>query len=163
MKYKITIKTNKFLFLDIDGVLNSFDDYKMSGKEFLENLENTTFIVSKKKINILNKIVETYHPTIILSSYWRNRYPLSKIQEKFEKAGFKGKLSGITPSFGGEHEDRWQQIKHFVDDNDVSEYIILDDSPLDRKKTKYPNWIKTDSYTGLEQKHLEEINKLWQK
>ena len=116
MKYKITIKTNKFLFLDIDGVLNSFDDYKMSGKEFLENLENTTFIVSKKQINILNKIVEQYHPTIILSSYWRNRYPLSIIQEKFEKAGFKGKLSGITPSFGGEHEDRWQQIKHFVDD-----------------------------------------------
>jgi histidinol phosphatase-like enzyme len=42
-QYKINIVTNKYLFLDIDGVLNSFDDYKVSGKEFLENIENTTF------------------------------------------------------------------------------------------------------------------------
>jgi histidinol phosphatase-like enzyme len=53
MKYKITIKTNKFLFLDIDGVLNSFDDYNMSGKEFLENINNNTFIVSKNQIDSL--------------------------------------------------------------------------------------------------------------
>ena len=162
-KYKINITTNKHLFLDIDGVLNSFDDYKVSGKEFLENIENTTFILSDRQISLLNEIISKYHPKIILSSYWRNRYPLSVIQKKFKTAGFKGKISAITPSFGGEHEDRWQQIKHYIDDNDVSEYIILDDSPLDRKKTKYPYWIKTDSYHGLDHIHLKEIDKLWRK
>ena len=56
-KYKINITTNKYLFLDIDGVLNSFDDYKVSGKEFLENIENTTFILSDRQISLLNDIV----------------------------------------------------------------------------------------------------------
>jgi len=162
-RYKINITTNKHLFLDIDGVLNSFDDYKVSGKEFLENIENTTFILSDRQISLLNNIVDKYHPKIILSSYWRNRYSLTVIQKKFEAVGFKGKISGITPSFGGEHEDRWEQINHYINDNDVSEYIILDDSPLDRKKTKYPCWIKTDSYHGLDHIHLKEIDKLWEK
>ena len=162
-KYTINITTKKHLFLDIDGVLNSFDDYKVSGKEFLENIENTTFILSDRQISLLNNIVDKYHPKIILSSYWRNRYPLTVIQKKFEAVGFKGKISGLTPSFGGEHEDRWEQINHYINDNDVSEYIILDDSLLDRKKTKFPNWIKTDSYHGLDHKHLREIDKIWEK
>ena len=111
----------------------------------------------------MNKIVDQYHPTIILSSYWRNRYPLKEIQRKFEAAGFKGKISGITPSFGEEHEERWKQIKHYIDDNDVSDYIILDDSPLDSKKTKFSNWVRTNSYHGLDNKHLKEIEKIWEK
>ena len=162
-KYKINITTNKYLFLDIDGVLNSFDDYGVDGKEFIENIENLTFILSKRQMSLLNNIIDKYHPKIILSSYWRNRYSLSTLQNKFEAAGFKGKILAITPSFGGEHEDRWQQIKHYIEDNDVTNYIILDDSPLDRKNTKFPNWVKTDSYHGLDHKHLREIDKIWQK
>jgi hypothetical protein len=162
-KYKINITTNKYLFLDIDGVLNSFDDYGVDGKEFIENIENLTFILSKRQMSLLNNIIDKYHPKIILSSYWRNRYSLLTLQNKFEAAGFKGKILAITPSFGGEHEDRWQQIKHYIEDNDVSNYIILDDSPLDRKNTKFPNWVKTDSYHGLDHKHLKEIDKIWQK
>ena len=161
--YKINVTTNKYLFLDIDGVLNSFDDYDVDGKEFLENIENHTFILSDKQISLLNNIIDKYHPKIILSYYWRNRYSLKTLQKKFEAEGFKGKILAITPSFGGEHEDRWQQIKHYIDDNDVSDYIILDDSPLDRKNTKFPNWIKTDSYHGLDHKHLREIDKIWEK
>ncbi len=162
-KYKINITTNKYLFLDIDGVLNSFDDYGVDGKEFIENIENLTFILSKRQMSLLNNIIDKYHPKIILSSYWRNRYSLLTLQNKFEAAGFKGKILAITPSFGGEHEDRWQQIKHYIEDNDVTNYIILDDSPLDRKNTKFPNWVKTDSYHGLDHKHLREIDKIWQK
>ena len=162
-KYTINITTNKYLFLDIDGVLNSFDDYGVDGKDFIENIENLTFILSKRQMSLLNNIIDKYHPKIILSSYWRNRYSLLTLQNKFEAAGFKGKILAITPSFGGEHEDRWQQIKHYIEDNDVSNYIILDDSPLDRKNTKFPNWIKTDSYHGLDHKHLREIDKIWQK
>lgn len=162
-KYKINITTNKYLFLDIDGVLNSFDDYGVDGKDFIENIENLTFILSKRQMSLLNNIIDKYHPKIILSSYWRNRYSLLTLQNKFEAAGFKGKILAITPSFGGEHEDRWQQIKHYIEDNDVSNYIILDDSPLDRKNTKFPNWVKTDSYHGLDHKHLREIDKIWQK
>ena len=40
MNYKIILKQKKYLFLDIDGVLNSFDDYNMTGNEFIKNLKN---------------------------------------------------------------------------------------------------------------------------
>ena len=64
-KYTINITTNKYLFLDIDGVLNSFDDYGVDGKEFLENIENITFILSKRQIGLFNKIIDKYNPKII--------------------------------------------------------------------------------------------------
>jgi len=84
MKYKITVKNNsqpKYLFLDIDGVMNSFDDYNMTGKEFLAKINDISFTISKKQIKLINKIVEKYNPKIILSSYWRTRYPIEKINK----------------------------------------------------------------------------------
>ena len=86
-KYKINITTNKYIFLDIDGVMNSFDDYNIDGKEFKENIHNLTFLLSKRQMSLLNKIVEKYHPKIILSSYWRNRYSLKETLGVFSQNG----------------------------------------------------------------------------
>lgn len=58
MNYKIKLKQKKYLFLDIDGVLNSFDDYNMTGDEFLKNLEDISFVLSKKQMFLLNRIIE---------------------------------------------------------------------------------------------------------
>ena len=85
MNYKIKLKQKKYLFLDIDGVLNSFDDYNMTGNEFIKNLKNISFVTSKKQMSILNKIVEEYNPTIILSSYWRTRYSLEELNNIFRE------------------------------------------------------------------------------
>ena len=49
MNYKITVKNNKeqkYLFLDIDGVLNSFDDYKMTGEEFLKKINDNRYFIN---------------------------------------------------------------------------------------------------------------------
>lgn len=58
MNYKIKLKQKKYLFLDIDGVLNSFDDYNMTGDELLKNLEDISFVLSKKQMFLLNRIIE---------------------------------------------------------------------------------------------------------
>jgi len=99
MKYKITVKNNlgqKYLFLDIDGVLNSFEDYNMTGEEFEKNIHKLSFVLSPNQINLLNKIVEEFNPKIILSSYWRTRYSTKKINKKFKKKNFIGKILDKT-------------------------------------------------------------------
>ena len=118
MKYKITIKgakEQKYLFLDIDGVMNSFNDYNMTGEEFLKKINDISFVISKKQIDLLNEIVEKYNPKIVLSSYWRTRYPIKKINKIFKDNGFKGAVIAKTDEKGEEHKDRWKQIKRFID------------------------------------------------
>jgi histidinol phosphatase-like enzyme len=161
MNYKITVKNNKdqkYLFLDIDGVLNSFDDYKMTGEEFLKKLNEISFIVSKKQIRLLNEIIEEYNPKIVLSSYWRTRYDLKEINKMFKDNGFLGQIVGMTDEDGAEHKQRWAQIKRYIGKHNVKNFIILDDDKLGEGAY---NHIKTNSYIGLGNKHMKEIEKIW--
>ena len=161
MKYKITIKgakEQKYLFLDIDGVMNSFDDYNMTGEEFMKNKNDISFVISKKQIDLLNEIIEKYNPKIVLSSYWRTRYPIGKINKIFKDNGFKGAVIAKTDEKGEEHRDRWNQIKRFIDKNNVENYIILDDDSLGNEAE---NHIKTNPYIGIEKKHIEKIKRIW--
>lgn len=161
MKYKIRLKnTNgqKYLFLDIDGVMNSFDDYNMTGKEFLKKLNDISFILNKKQINILNQIIEEYNPIIILSSYWRTRYSTKEINKIFKQNDFIGEIQDKTDEKGEEHKERWAQIKRYIDKHNVKNFIILDD---DRLGNEANNHIKTNPYIGLTNKHIKEIKKIW--
>lgn len=163
MKYKITIKNHnpkKYLFLDIDGVLNSFDDYNMSGKTFLKKLHKISFILSGKQMSLLNKIVEKYDPIIVLSSYWRTRYSLEEINKMFKDRGFVGYISDKTDEQGEEHSERWNQIKRYIKKNNVKNFIILDDEKISENEVS-PNFIKTNSYKGLRKKHLNLIGNIW--
>ena len=157
MKYKITLK-NKYLFLDIDGVLNSFDDYNMTGEEFLKKINKISFVISPKQINLLNKIVEEYNPKIILCSYWRTRYSLEEINKMFKDKNFIGHISDKTDEKGTEHKDRWSQIKRYIDKHNIKNFIILDD---DKLSNEAKNHIQPDSYVGLINKHMKEIEKVW--
>ncbi len=161
MNYKITVKNNKdqkYLFLDIDGVLNSFDDYKMTGEEFLKKLNDISFVISSKQIDLLNNVVKEYNPKIVLSSYWRTRYDLTEINKMFKENGFVGQIIGMTDLDGKEHKERWSQIKRYIDKHNVKNFIILDDDKLSNEAY---NHIKTDSYIGLNNKHMKEIKKIW--
>ena len=161
MNYKITVKNNKdqkYLFLDIDGVLNSFDDYKMTGKEFLEKLNDISFILSEKQIKLLNRIIKEYNPKIVLSSYWRTRYKLEEINKMFKDNGFLGQIIGMTDENGEEHKERWSQIKRYINKHKIKNFIILDDDKLGDEAY---NHIKTDSYIGITNKHINEIEKIW--
>ena len=161
MNYKIIVKNNKeqkYLFLDIDGVLNSFDDYNMTGKEFLKNLNDISFILSKEQIKLLNRIVKEYNPKIVLSSYWRTRYKLEEINKMFKDNGFLGQIIGMTDENGVEHKDRWSQIKRYINKHNIKNFIILDD---DKLSNEAKNHIQPDSYVGLTKEHIKEINKIW--
>ena len=162
MQYKIVIKNNshqKYLFLDIDGVLNDHSIYDKLG---IDHHHTKNFILQKEKINLLNQIVEKYNPIIILSSYWRKKYSIKKINKIFKKNGFIGHISDKTTNKGKEHDDRWNQIKKYITKNNIKNFIILDDLHLTKHHDSIvPNLIKPNSNVGILPKHLEQINNIW--
>lgn len=132
----------------------------MSGKTFLKKLHKISFILSDKQIRLLNQIVQEYNPIIVLSSYWRTRYSLEEINKIFKEHGFIGKISDKTDEQGEEHSERWNQIKRYINQHKIKNFIILDDEKISNNEVS-PNFIKTNSYKGLRKKHLNQIKNIW--
>lgn len=154
----------KYIFLDIDGVLNSehtWDD-KMSNficDQYLENLRN---------------IVEKTEAKIILSSSWRvyfgeytkeprNIFAIHLVQAL---AKHNLKLHDMTPFIKGKFSnERGLEIKTYIDQHKITDYIIIDDEEFsDFKKhidmsrfiqTKFGDETTTIENEGLNKKIAE--------
>ncbi|MBP3534398.1 MAG: hypothetical protein J6J53_00140 [Muribaculaceae bacterium] len=56
----------KLIFLDIDGVLNSY--------KFLQNLPEDSFGIDNTRLPILKRITDSTDAKIVLSSSWRKNW-----------------------------------------------------------------------------------------
>lgn len=108
-------KKDKFLFLDVDGVLNNDEDRHNFGIDF----------ICSKKVGLLAEIVFNTDAKLILSSDWRRRESdRLMVEEALNLCGLK--LSGITPIFY--RRPRWMEIADFLQDNpNFERAVILDD------------------------------------
>lgn len=114
----------KVIFLDIDGVIKPFPD-------ILKSLE-----FNKNCVKYLNKIISETGAKIVISSSWKN----------YENENIYGMLQGKTlerifndNAIVGEIIDRTKNesisgcrtrdIAYWLKDNQVDEYIVLDDCP----------------------------------
>ena len=82
---------NKYLFLDIDGVLNSVSWYR---EEWSKNHAYPQGDFDPKCVELVNRIVEETGCKVVVSSSWRTE---SNLQSIFDKAGLKFKIHSITP------------------------------------------------------------------
>ena len=74
---------NKYLFLDIDGVLNSVSWYR---EEWNKNHVYPQGDFDPKCVELVNRIVEETGCKVVVSSSWRTE---SNLQSIFDKAGLK--------------------------------------------------------------------------
>ena len=116
----------KIIFLDIDGVLNVYpqghDEY---GAIFHPHL-----------VENLKLILDRTGAKIVVSSTWR-RSGLSIMKEMWEKRGLPGEVIDITPFETDVVErgtcefydqvDRGFEIQQWIDDNQIQDFVILDD------------------------------------
>lgn len=154
----------KYIFLDIDGVLNSEHtwDEKMSN------------CISHKYLENLQKIVEKTDAKIILSSSWRvyfgeytkeprNIFAINLVQAL---AKHNLKLHDMTPFIKGKFSnERGLEIKTYIDQHKITDYIIIDDEEFsDFKKhidmsrfiqTKFGDETTTIENEGLNKKIAE--------
>lgn len=141
----------KVLFLDLDGVLN---DHKPQSNGFCgftpECVDNLNII--------LNELPDLQ---IVISSSWRYMIPSSMTLQGFEYMllvsgiSCKGRVVGSTIRDESIPE-RADQIKHWLDNNNVEKHLALDDLNWDFPSRKIVS-LQTNSHVGLTKEEAKSI------
>lgn len=129
----------KIIFLDVDGVLN------MHGS-------GGYMALNRKRMQLLQEIIENTGAVIVLSSTWRI---LDRSMKKLSRnLSYRGlKIYDTTPQFGlkdsGERYYRGHEIQYWLDNHpEVTNYVIIDDDS-DMLDSQLRNFVQTDGQIGL--------------
>jgi len=145
----------KFIFLDIDGVLNS--------RQFIQNLEQTKSPlfedcnqwIDPNLVNKLNKLIEETGAEVVMSSSWRLDHTKEQLEKLLSVYGFNHQIYSYTPDDwycerGGEIKS-W--LKEYVINNKLDGFVILDD--LNNMGDLISHLVQTDEEYGLQDCDVE--------
>lgn len=157
---------SKYIFLDIDGVLNSMDWFEQNkyAKGYTE--------INPDKVKMLKEIVDHTDAKIILSSTWRDlaarddepeHEMYTYLKHSLEKFGLS--ISDQTPYI---QQNRPQEIKAWLENNanESDYYVSLDDDYSYEAYEQYgleEHLVKTSFYEsngGLRKEHVEKAIKI---
>lgn len=157
------LSKNKFIFLDVDGVLNSsnyydrkckFSIYKKLLNDYSEKIAFDASEFDPIAVERLNDLIKRTDAKIVLSSSWRHN---SYIEDIFKAVGIIAPIFSTTPYLGTK---RGYEIKAWIDEQPKPyAYVIIDDE-LDMLEEQYPCFIHTDWKTGLTKDNVEQAIKI---
>lgn len=159
----------KLLFLDMDGVLNSYQSSHYFWKTkhnrtcFMCDFDTLCPIACSNLDYILEKVPDL---KVVISSTWRKFHQLNEWDEKMSIVcpSIVGRVISKTPDLdrvAGTRIPRGHEIHSWLTTNGHLEtpYVVLDD---DRDMDKVQeNFIYIDNKVGLNWNHVEEIFKRW--
>lgn len=165
----------KIIFLDIDGVLNYY--HYLKGEENLNDCKWDTdpYPLSRKKMAILNGIIEKTGAKIVLTSVWRLHFDtVEECDAYFKGRGLKGDIIGKTDRskqwmLRGNEIRQWiyehidlLEFESTLDAGRFHNYVILDDDS-DMLLWQKDNFIHINGEFGLTEedadKAIEILNK----
>ena len=153
----------KIIFLDIDGVLNSFIFFKERYKEKQNDIYRYLFnSIDDEAVKKLQKIIEETNAEIVVSSMWR-LYNYDNLKKILKEKGLKANIIDKTPScktFRGVEIYEW--IRNNIDYLEIDcasnfkNYVILDDDDdmLLRQKN---NFVQTTHEFGLTEEEVKKV------
>lgn len=117
--------SDRFLFLDIDGVLNSAIWFEKMNCDALSR-EPIWHMIDPDCVARLNRILDATDARVVVSSSWRIIHPLGQIDRALKERGFTGKIVDRTPKYGG---SRGAEIQQWLTahGHDAENIVILDD------------------------------------
>lgn len=131
---QFNLKLPKFIFIDIDGVLNT--------RNYLKQQKRETGRMSIKNwcpvaCNNLKRVCKKYVAKLVVTSSWRHEYTQDELRELFSSNGINGELIiDTTPSYvevsDGHKYCRGHEIQFWLENN-VTEnyrYVIIDDEDI---------------------------------
>lgn len=149
---------DKFLFLDIDGVLNNTNH-----KESDSPLTYPGSAFSKDNVDAFNKLLEDIPDIqVIICSSWRFD---SNLQTIFDYVGIKCHIEGITPcltySYSQEGYSRGDEVKQWLNScpSKNYRYCILDDCN-DYRDEQEPYLVLLDERKGFRMEDIEKVKKI---
>jgi len=130
----------KIIFLDIDGVLNTYVD----GLGIPKSMSAET--LDKRAIGLLKYVTNVTNSHIVISSTWRTFGTAEWFCGLFEAYGwFQPPIIDITRgSITG--EIRGDEINSFLNDHVIDKYIVIDD---DSDFYSYQNLVRTNGALGF--------------
>lgn len=131
----------KYIFLDIDGVLNSEHTLESEHENFDQPYAS---IISDQYLKNLKYVVEKTDAKIILTSSWRvyfnnniknpNNIFAMALLASLNKYNLK--LHDMTPFVKGPFSnERGLEIKTYINQNNITNYVIIDDEEFSDFKT----------------------------
>ena len=154
----------KFIFLDVDGVLNTIDTVMQNMIESDRKVDKKTTLNLNSLENLYNIVMET-DAFIVITSEWRRSSRLMKeLLEGLALFNLTNRVIGKTErivvrkeSKGAitTHVDRGLEIEDYLNKHDCDSFVILDDIKWDLEKFE-DNLILTDPRYGITNKDVEE-------
>jgi len=161
----------RYVFLDVDGVLNSRQGLLAKGPpDYADRLNPTDFEIGfnqicREYVLRLNGLVAS-DVRFVLSSTWRRWYNVNVMQEMLNKHGFRGVIVGATPHL--DDKPRGKEIAAWLESELAIElargqlawpaFVILDDSgDMDNLRGRL---VQTDYDTGLQDEHVQRARKM---
>lgn len=150
----------RIIFLDFDGVLVTLQSLKDRHQCGL----NGDIVANRKCIYALNWITRMTGAKIVVISAWRFS-GLLEIRAIAALWGIMGEIIGITSDLttrrpGGlwEGSERWKEIGHWLTENPVDSFVILDD--LKDFGPYAGHHVCTDEKVGLTEQHASSAIKI---
>jgi len=148
----------KIIFLDIDGVLNSQEFYlRRMANTLLLNEDYPLCEIDPEAIKKLNEIIEITNANVVITSSWFClSLSVQNLQEMFNKKGFNGIISGITPLLHfAENQEmvvKGCEIEEYLKvnfENQKVKYLIIDSNEDMMLLKQKKHFIQTSEFSGL--------------
>ena len=155
----------KILFLDIDGVLVTLNDWETRGRA--EVLSDNSYDFDPLCVERFNNLLKRVPDMkIVISSTWRILNTVLELEDMLALRGIHVELMGVTRAPGWDKENnrsepRGYQCQDFIDALDVKPRVVFLDDDRDFLPEQKSRCVFTTWQDGLESKHVDKIVELF--
>jgi phosphoglycolate phosphatase-like HAD superfamily hydrolase len=144
------VKKKNVIILDLDGVLITTPHWKRDALH-----EDGYSFFNDKSAGFLNSFLSGVDAELWLISDRRKGYTLEQFNVFFKNRKIEKQLDGVVPVYD-KHLKRIEEFQKFIQEETISNYLLIDDdSSLDDLKEK-DFWVKTSSLIGFNEEKLSE-------
>ena len=145
-----------FLFLDIDGPLNTGRNDYLNPERFGHHFDN-------EAVTNLRRIIEDTDARIVISSSWRH-LGLERIVKLWAEWRLPGEVVGVTPGWWGDERtfpSRGSEIQQWLQENASLDcrYAIIDDC-MESIPGQESHWMVVDPHCGISANDAQKVSLL---